>query len=82
MSRPSDFKIDDAVWLGKDEAIPRAQPIKAKRRGCARGIGEDFPDYRFEEGFASSLRPSKTIHQAQAAKCVGRKNQNENQSYY
>jgi hypothetical protein len=32
----------------KAEPIPRAQPIKAKRRGCVRGIGEDFLFTRFQ----------------------------------
>jgi len=42
MTSQCDDQILGHAWLGKDEPISRAQPIKAKRRGWARESGEDF----------------------------------------
>jgi hypothetical protein len=42
MTSQCDDQILGHAWLGDDEPISRAQPIKAKRRGWARESGEDF----------------------------------------
>jgi len=43
MTSRCDTKSLATAWLGKDEPISRAQPIKAKRRGLRAGKRRDFP---------------------------------------
>ncbi len=43
MTSRYDTQMLGHAWLGKDEPISRAQPIKAKRLGLRAGKRRDFP---------------------------------------